>query len=179
MMEGSEPVDAVVSPPEVAGKFGERHDFEDGYAQRREMLEPRGGSRVGSLRRERPDVQLVHDVPRRGDPAPAGIGPAKRGGIDDLRRTVWSLGLKPGRGIRKAPLAVQSELVSASRTEARHQPGEIAVLVALELGEGAVGFDLDAPALGRPYAKVNASRRRLSTDREASRDLTRDADGHG
>ena len=76
-------------------------------------------------------------------------------------------------------VAVQSKAVATPRGEPLRQAREIAVLIALELRVPTVGLDLDAPALGRPDPKVNASRGRLSAYREASRDVTRDADGHG
>src|SRR5256714_10954336 len=77
-----------------------------------------------------------------------------------------AIGLVAGRGIWKGappppcppPPAVQTKAVAATGLEPGDCAGEVAALVALELGMTVVGFHFDPAALGCPETNVRFAR---------------------
>ena len=162
---GREPVHAVVAPAESAGELRDRHNLNYGHAQRDEILDALGRRGVGALGCERSDVELIEDLPLGLYARPRGVRPAKHRRVDDLRCAMRAIWLVAGRGIWKAaprplppPLspttAVQAKAVAATGLEPGYGAGEIAVLIALELGMTVVGFHFDPAALGCPETNV-------------------------
>src|SRR5258708_31084380 len=129
---------SVVTPIAVAGKFGDRHQFNGGDTQLCEVgkfWNYRFESSVGS---ERAGVQLIDDMAGERDSFPGTVRPFERIGIDDLRRTVHALRLKARHGVGTFSFAIQHEGVKVTWA-----------------GVGNVGFEVftgalhDERALGR------------------------------
>ena len=107
-----EQIDAVVAPAEATFKFGNGHDLDHRDADSCQLLELARGRRPRAKPRERPHVQLVRDLSSQRRTGPVVVGPPKRERIDDFRRPVRPLGLKPRRRIRQQAIGrVQPQLV--------------------------------------------------------------------
>ena len=88
-------VHAVVTPVARAGKLGDRHQLHCGDAELDETGEVRNDRLEGAGRSERAHVQLVENEVAERVAREFLIGPHEAVGIDDDRRTVDALGLKP------------------------------------------------------------------------------------
>ena len=156
-MRWREQIDAVVAPSKPSGEFGDRHQLDHRDAQARELRQFRGGGGEGPDTREGADVQFVDDLSLDRDAAPAIVGPFERAGIHDLRRTVRTFWLEPGRGIWIEPLVVaQPELIAVARRRVDER-AEVAVRVAQHRDRPRVQHDLDAIETRRPDAHVRAA----------------------
>ena len=75
---------AVVSPAEIAGEFGNRHEFDDGDPQIGQIGKAFLSGAPGPFGRECPDVHLVEHLAFDRDSFPFRVRPTKLAGIDDL-----------------------------------------------------------------------------------------------
>ena len=150
-----EQIDAVVAPPEAPLELRDRHHLDERDADARELpqLLRRRGKRARA--RERADVHLVRDLSRQHRAGPRLIGPAERVRIDDLGRSVRTLGLKARRRIRIQPIVVV-ELEPIAIADARvGGAAEIAAGLRPEwTGTAAAIHDRDAVRARGPDAKV-------------------------
>src|ERR1700738_1525392 len=94
-MEWGEPSDAVVSPSEFPGEFAHRHQFDHGDSERGELRQFAAGGIPGTFAGERAHVHLAYDLPVNARALTIRISPPEARRIDDLRRSVRALGLKP------------------------------------------------------------------------------------
>src|SRR6202000_1893549 len=69
--------DAVVSPAVVAGEGGDRHQLNDGDAERRQVIKAADGGFERPLRGEGAGVQFVDHRAADGHTAPAAVGPGE------------------------------------------------------------------------------------------------------
>src|SRR5208282_2807919 len=108
-----EEIDAIVSPAEAAWEFRHGHNFEAGNAEFRERRQLAQGAFPISLRGEGADMHLVDDKLLARDPVPRLVGPSEVPRIDDLRRSVRPLRLKPRRRVWQRRLApIESETIA-------------------------------------------------------------------
>src|SRR5262249_46346397 len=92
---GRKEIDAVVAPAKSSKEIGDRHAFEHRDAGGRQLRQFTPGRFPGALARERAHVHLVDYLPFKSGPVPAAVRPAKRAGIDELRRPVRPLWVEP------------------------------------------------------------------------------------
>ena len=145
-------MDAVVPPVARAGELGHRHDLDRGDAEVHQVRQVRDDGLEGPGRGEGPDVELVEDQVGQGVAAEALVGPREPAGVDDDRRAVDPLRLKPGDRIGPVPLAVQAVLIATGRGDTRHQSLEHAVVPRRErLRLAALEDHVDAAAPRRPH----------------------------
>jgi len=143
---------AVVPPVARAGELGDRHDLDRGDAEVHQVRQVRDHGLEGPGRGESPDVELVEDQVGQGVAAETLVGPREPAGVDDDRRPVDPLRLKPGDRIGPVPLAVQAVLIAAGRGDAGHRSLEHAVVPRREgLRLASLEDHLDAAAPRRPH----------------------------
>ncbi len=111
---GRKGIDAVVAPAEFAGKFVHRHDLEYADADIGQRRQFRDCRRPGALARERSDVHLVKHLAADGDAFPARILPAVGMRVDDLRKPMWTAGLKARGRVGIAVLSIEAVLVEGT-----------------------------------------------------------------
>src|ERR671937_267051 len=97
---GSEEIDAVIAPTITANEIGDGHQFEQGYAGVRQLRELAAGGFPRPLWCKGAEVHLVDHLSLEAYTWPRLIGPLECIGLDDLGRTMRSIGLKSGGGIR-------------------------------------------------------------------------------
>ena len=128
VMEGSEEIDAVISPAERAGEFVDGHDFETGDAEVSKFGKLFCGGVPGSFRGEGADVHFVKHLAVGGNAGPGVVGPVEGGGVDDLRRAMGAVGLEAGGGIGERLLgAIEAKAISCSGPGVGGESAEIAV----------------------------------------------------
>jgi len=88
-------INAVIAPTKLTTEIRDGQDFHGRDPDVREISQALGGRLPGPLSRERADVQFVDDLAARRQSAPVPVGPLEGTRIDDLRRSVRPLGLKP------------------------------------------------------------------------------------
>ena len=166
-------IHAVVTPPEPAGKSGDRHQLDDRDAHASQLRQLVRRRREGTLGREGPDVHLVENLALVRYSRPIRVRPLEGPRVDDHRRAVRSLRLKAGRRIRTGVGVVQPKLVA--RTHSRHVDAarEVAVRLGTQRRHGVSELHVNAFSLWRPNAKVHAGVvvEELGADREATPDL--------
>ena len=94
-----EEIDAVVAPIARTGKLGDRHQFNRRNPQGGEFRKMRDYGVERSFRCVGSDMEFIEDAALQSRSFPVVIGPAESVQVDDLRRTMHSLRLKPGSGI--------------------------------------------------------------------------------
>ena len=157
-------VHAVVAPAKLAGELGHRHHFDHRDAdvdEQRQLFDRRG---VGSLGRERAEVQFINHLARQRHTAPGLIVPLEGRGIDDFRQSVRSVGLPARRRVRKELLVVvQAKAIAAAGRGGCRETGEVAVAFGFQwnplqwlVGTGLAQLDGDRTSPRRPNAKMNA-----------------------
>jgi hypothetical protein len=157
-----EEIDAIIAPAKSARKVGNRHDFDQRNSKARELRELLHGRPPSAFRSKRSKVQFVcHQLVCRPTP-PCPIRP-REGRVDDLRRTMRSIGLKARRriGIRTV---VEFEAVEGAGLRLRDEAGVITVLLRLEREGGwhaglAHQFHGDRSRSRGPGSKVRACAR--------------------
>src|SRR5216684_3953139 len=92
-------IDPVVAPSEISRKVGDRHHFDHGDANLRQLRQLFGGGLPGSFLGESADVHFVNDMAFHFHSAPLRIGPSKFGVIDNARGTMRAMRLKSRCGI--------------------------------------------------------------------------------
>src|SRR5262249_32916383 len=130
---GRKEIDAVVAPAKSSNEIGDRHHFEHRDAGGRQLRQFTPGRFPGALARERAHVHLVDYLPFKSGPVPAAARPAKRAGIDELRRPVRPLWLEPRHWIGVAFTAVEAVTIERAGRSGGNLPGEIAPLLRCQL----------------------------------------------
>ncbi len=163
-----EEVDTVVAPAEVADEVGDRQHLHHRDARPRQLRQLAAGSVPVAGRRERPDVQLVHDLALSRDAGPPAVRPAEGGRVDDLGWAVGAVRLEAGRGVRVGGPAIEAVRIPGSRLDGRREPGVVPMGLGIEPDSPIAEIDLDLRGLRRPDAEVPASLRgELRSDRKA------------
>jgi hypothetical protein len=161
-----EEIDAVVAPPESAGKLGHRHHLDERDAGPRQLRKLVDRRRPRPRRRERTDMQLVDDLSGQTHPGPALVAPGECRRVDDLRRAVRTFRLRPRCRVRDRGAAVEGEAVTGARHQLPNEAGEIATILSRQGREARVRHDIDTRGAGRPYAKMDPPLEHLGADRE-------------
>src|SRR2546427_5213266 len=94
-----EKIDAVIAPAKLSRKIRDRHHLDYSDADARQLCQLIRGGAPCSFLGERADVHLVDDFAFQFLSGPFCVRPLELRWIDNAGRAVWSIGLKPGRGI--------------------------------------------------------------------------------
>jgi len=159
---------AVVSPVARAGRLGERHEFDRGDTECRQFVEPARRGSVGSLGRERTQVEFVQDdlVPRPAGPVHGLPRVAAR--VNDHARRVHSSGLEARRGVGHAQVEIgKCKRVAAPDPRALDDAFEPALAARVHCERNAVDHDVRGRLRRCPEAKPDAVVPQLRTKRHA------------
>src|SRR4051812_17960605 len=140
-------VHAVVSPPEPAGKVADRHHLDHRDSQVGKRLDLVGGRGPRALTRKGADVHLVEHLISRRNTGPLVIRPLERRGVDDFRRAVRSVRLKPGHRVGAKAITVESKPVASPCGNAGNRSLERPLICPRKLVAGAaIDYELDSAA---------------------------------
>ena len=161
-------IDAVVAPPESALELGDGHHLDDRDAAVRELRQLRFRGRPRAFTRERAHVELVNHLALKRHARPRHVGPFERARVDDFRRPMRPLGLKSGRRIGIAALALVEAKSVAHASPGIHDAAEVSALFCVERCHGStVNRHVHTASRRRPHAKMRlAVRHRLAADRQ-------------
>src|SRR5690242_12313272 len=90
---GREQAHSVITPPESAREFGNRHNLHHRDAELPQFAELRRRRLPGAFFGKRPDVHLIHHLSLELHAPPMLVGPGESG-FDHLRIPMWAIGLE-------------------------------------------------------------------------------------
>jgi hypothetical protein len=162
-------INAVVAPIPAARTFGDRHHFDQCDSQIFERVEFLSGGIECTLRGERADVELVHDLPVQFYAFPLLIAPDKSVGISHHGRSMRPFRLKTGTRVGTDDLAVQAVSIKTTRTRSRNPSRKIAVTLGLKSDGSAIAFQnhFDGLSFRRPNSERDAIAGELRSKVEA------------
>src|SRR2546423_15047710 len=105
-MRRRELIHSVIAPPEASGEVGDRHHLDASDAELLQLRQLPLRSGPCSLSGKCADVHLVEHLPIGCHPCPMLIGPPKRAGVNNLRRTMRTFRLKTRSRIWIKQLAI-------------------------------------------------------------------------
>ena len=134
----------------------------------RELRQLRFRGRPRAFTRERAHVELVNHLALKRHARPRHVGPFERARVDDFRRPMRPLGLKSGRRIGIAALALVEAKSVAHASPGIHDAAEVSALFCVERCHGStVNRHVHTASRRRPHAKMRlAVRHRLAADRQ-------------
>src|SRR6516162_2776152 len=159
---------AVVTPITAARKRSDRHQLDRGGAELDDMIEMLDSPGEAAGPGERAEMQLVNDNLFPATAAPVGIAPIIRPRIDDLARTVHTLGLTARSRVWKGPTVDEVTIAHSRPGHAgrRREPAARLVLHGDRLGERLFDLQEDRACSRRPQPEVNSIRRQLGPKRQ-------------
>src|SRR6267143_3935199 len=119
---GGKQIDAVIAPAKTTREVRNRHDFKHSNAQLSESRQFTHGRLPCASGGKGPHVHLVKHLSLQKHTTPVLIMPLKGPGIDNLRRTMGTMGLKARGNIRIGLFTtIQPVTVERASTGLRHQ----------------------------------------------------------